>query len=408
MTAKLIRHPDQLALLGAPTSAAAAAAGLEGGPEALRVAIGNRLIEVGYQTTDTGDLPVQLFEPDPESPRARNVRAALGVLESLKLRVEQAAKAHAFPLILGGDSTVILALAAGLRRQAPTLGLVHIGRHADLHTPVFTEDGIVEAMTVSHLIGQGAPELVRFWKEPPLVREPDLVLFGLGEIGAADRERLASTAVGRFPLAKIRRDGARVAAQTTLDRIRAGKRDFVVFLDAAVFSSNEVPGAPRGASEGLTLAEARETLGCLSVLPTFAGLAVSGYDPALDPDRRGAAAIADLIVEALALRHAALVQPKPEEAEAESAVQAPAADAEKAMSGEKSNPPAAQPSESKTAAADPAESSAAPTEGFSAAPAAVAEIQAESEAQSAGAAGTDSSANGTDAAPSSGSEPASS
>ena len=406
MTAKLIRHPDQLALIGAPTSAAAAAAGIERGPEALRAAIGNRLVEVGYQTTDAGDLPVSLFEPDSESPRARNVRAALGVLESLKLRIEQTAKSHAFPLILGGDSTVVLALVAGLRRQAPSLGLVHIGRHADLHTPVFTDDGIVEAMTVSHLIGQGAPELVRFWKEPPLVREPDLVLFGLGGVGAVDRERLASTAVGRFPLERIRRAGVRVAAETARDRIRAGKRDFVVFLDASVFAAADVPGAPRGASEGLTLAEARETLACLSVLPTFAGLAVSGYDPALDPDGRGAAAIADLIVEALAARHTALVQPKPEETESESAAQAPAAEAGNVKSGEKSDQPAAQPSESKPAAAEPAESSAAPAENLASAPAAVAEP--ESQAQSAGASASVSSPSGPDAAPSSPSEPATS
>jgi arginase len=406
LTAKLIRHPDQLALIGAPTSAAAAAAGIERGPEALRAAIGNRLFEVGYQTTDSGDLPVSLFEPDPESPRARNVRAALGVLESLKLRVEQSAKAHAFPLILGGDSTVILALVAGLRRQAPSLGLVHIGRHADLHTPVFTDDGIVEAMTVSHLIGQGAPELVRFWKEPPLVREPDLVLFGLGEVGTVDRERLASTAVGRFPLEKIRRAGVRAAAETARDRIRAGKRDFVVFLDASVFATTEVPGAPRGASDGLTLAEVREALACLSVLPTFAGLAVSGYDPALDSDHRGAAAIADLIVEALAARHTVLVQPKPEEAEAESEAQAPAGDAEEAKGGEKSDQPAVHPGESKPPAAELAESSAAPTENSSSAPAAVAEP--ESQAQSAGASAPGSSANGPDAAPSTASEPATS
>ncbi len=392
--------------MGAPTSAAAAAAGLERGPEALRAAIGTRLVEVGYQTGDAGDLPAELFQPDPESPRAKNVRAALGVLEALRLRVEQPAKSHAFPLVLGGDSTVILALVAGLRRQAPSLGLLHIGRHADLHTPVFTEDGVVEAMTVSHLIGQGAPELVRFWKEPPLIREPDLVLFGLVESDAIDRERLSTTAVGRFPLERIRREGVRAAAETARERIRAPKRDFVVFLDVAVFSSAEMPGAPRGASDGLALAEARETLACFATLPTFAGLAVAGYDPALDPDRRGAAAIADLIVEALASRHTALVQPKIEQVEAEPASQPSAADAERAKSGELSHQPAVPPGEpeAKPAAADATEPRSATAENSSNAPAAVAEPQA----QTAGASGSSSSSDSADLAPSDGSEPANS
>ena len=335
MTAKLIRHSDQLALVGAPTSAGVAAKGVENGPETLRSAgIIDRLREVGYQVTDGGDLPVQLPQADPENPRARNLKGILAVLEPLRLRIEQSAKAHAFPLVLGGDVTVAVALVAALRRQVPTLGLIHIGRHADLHTPTHTEDGIVAPMTVSHLIGQGAAELVRFWKEPPLVREPDLALFGLAEPDTIDRERLGSLAVRRFPIEKVRREGARTTAEAALDSLRAANRDFVVLLLADVFSPDEVPGGARATAGGLSVAEVGEALYCFAARRTFAGLAICGYDPALDPERRGAQTLVRLVAESMAARHTALIQP-PVEPESEARVKERSASAERKPKHEK-------------------------------------------------------------------------
>ncbi len=320
MAAKLIRQPDQLILIGAPTSAAAAAVGVERGAVALREAgLAERLRELGYEVNDTGDLPETLFQPDPENPRARNLKSVLTMLDGLRARVEQSARAHALPVVLGGDATISVALMAGLRRQAASLGLIHIGRYADLHTPMRTEDGLVEPMTVSHLVGQGAPEMVRFWKDPPLVREPDLVLFGLGESDEIDRERLGRLAVRRFPVARIRRDGARAAAETALERLRAGKRDFVVHLSLDVFSSEEVPGCSRSVAGGLTIAEVREALNCFAARASFAGLSISGYDSALDSEGRGAKAVVDLVVEAMTTRHTALLKPPEPEPETEQA-----------------------------------------------------------------------------------------
>jgi arginase len=339
LTAKLIRHPDQLALVGAPTSAGAAASGVENGVEALRAAgIVDQLREVGYQVTDGGDLPVQLAQSDPENPRARNLKGILALLEPLRVRIEQSAKAHAFPLVLGGDVTVAVALLAGLRRQAPALGLIHIGRHADLHTPMNTEDGVVAPMTVSHLIGQGAAELVRFWKEPPLVREPDLALFGLAEPDAIDRERLGSLAVRRFPIERIRRDGPRATAEAALDCLRSANRDFVVLLLADVFSPEELPGGARATAGGLTVGEVSEALDCFATQPTFAGLAICGYDPALDPDRRGAQTLVRLVIQAMAAHHTALVQP-PVEPETKACAGENAASAKEKFKGEKAAQP---------------------------------------------------------------------
>jgi arginase len=375
LSAKLIRQPDQLALVGAPTSAGAAGVGVERAPAALRaVGIVERLQEVGYQVTDTGDLPEQVFQPDPENPRARNLKGILAELDVLKPRIEQMAKAHAFPVVLGGDATIVLALAAGLRRQAPSLGLVHLGRYAGLHTPQRTEDGLVEPMIVSHLVGQGAAEMVRFWKDPPVVREPDVALFGLGALDAIDEQRLARLAVRRFPLARIRKMGVRAAAEMVLERLRGEKRDFVVHLSMDVVSREEFPAADRGEPGGLSLAEVTEALNCFAEQEKFAGLSISGYNPALDAEGRCAEIIVDLVVKTMAVRHTALIHPEPEEAEAAEAPEATAAAADAAAAGEET----AEPKEAAAVEATPAPKEAeAPAE---AAPAAEEEQETPAEA----------------------------
>lgn len=329
MSAKLSRKPDQLALVGVPASAAAPAAGVEAAPGALRAAgIAQRLHEVGYHVDDAGDLPAQVPAPDPENPRARNLQGVLATLDPLKLRVELMAKARELPLLLGGDTTLVLALVAGLRRQAPSLGLIYISRHADLHTPQDTEDGWVEPMTVSHLVGQGAAEMVRFWKDPPLVREPDLALFGLGGCDAIDARRLPRIAVRRFLREDIRRQGVGVAARTALERVRGDRRDFVVHFSVDAISREDFPACDRSDSDGLRLAEAREALEGFARAEKFAGLSVSGYNPALDTEGRSAAVLVDLVVQALAARHAALLRPAVEPAKPEPAALAPAGAAE--------------------------------------------------------------------------------
>jgi arginase len=184
---KIVRQPNKIALLGSPTSAAALSAGHEGAPGALRAAgLIDRLRSAGYEVSDLGDDPVQLYKPDDESPRARNLPAVLAALEALKPRVEQAVKSGALPLILGGDCSIALATVAGVRRYFRHVSMIYMNSDADLNTPATTPSGCVDGMVISHIIGRGAVELVRFWSEPPLVREPDVALFGVTRIEQAE------------------------------------------------------------------------------------------------------------------------------------------------------------------------------------------------------------------------------
>src|SRR5580700_10634879 len=245
--------------------------GHEGAPAALRAAgLVERLGSIGYTVADLGDDPPRHFKADEESPRARNLQGVLAAVETLKPRVEQAVKTAALPIILGGDCSIALATVAGVRRYFRHVSMIYMDRDADLNTPATTSSGCVDGMVVSHLTGRGAAELVRFWGEPPLVREPDLALFGVERLDPSEDELLQRSTIRSYLARDVQRMGAAAAAHAAIDRIRGNGYQFVLHLDVDViadFAATNYPG-----SGGLSLAEVREALLVFAQQPELAAI----------------------------------------------------------------------------------------------------------------------------------------
>ena len=295
MAVKIVRQPNKIALLGSPTSAAAMSLGHEGAPTALRKAgLADRLASMGYQVTDMGDDSPQVYQPDEESPRARNIPRVIAALEALKPRVEQAVKSGALPLVLSGDRSMILATLAAVRRYFRHVGLVYFGREPGLLTPATTSSGCVDGMVVSHVVGRGAAELVRFWSEPPLVREPDLALFGIARLDPAEEEVLSRTPLRRYLAAEVHRRGAAAAAEAAMDGIHAGGHEFVLHFDVHVIAGFQA--TDEAGTEGLSLDEVRDALGVFLKQKHLAAIDVAAYNPAKDGDGSGAKLLVELLV----------------------------------------------------------------------------------------------------------------
>jgi arginase len=327
LAVKIVRQPRKIAIIGAPTSAAAHAPGHELAPAALRAAgLVARLQAAGFEVSDMGDCKTQLSQPDPEHPRARNIPPLVAALNELRPHVEVAIKSGALPLILGGDCSIVLATVAGARRYYRHVGLIYMDRDADLNVPASTPSGNVDGMAISHLIGRGAPELIRFWGEPPLVREPDIVLFGVDRLDEPEKLVLERTPIRRYLGDDIRRTGVTAAAESAVARMQGGQHEFVLHLDLDAISSNDFPAATYGAGDGgMSLTDAQKAMAIFAARPNMVALEVSTYNPTLDPDGSSAKVLVELLAGILTVRLAALESPAELAAEANHPVAAPAA-----------------------------------------------------------------------------------
>jgi len=303
LAVKITRQTKNIVLLGSPTSAAALRAGNERAPAALRAAgIADRLKAAGFQVGDQGDTATYVFQPDDEHPRARNVSAILKSLNDLRPRVEVAVKSGALPIILTGDCISVLAVIAGTRRYYRNVSLIYVDRDADLNVPATTHSGCVDGMVISQVIGRGAPELVRFWGEPPLVREPDVALFGFERLDEPEEQYLVASPLRRHASLEVTTVGAAAAARLALERVHAANHQFILHFDVDVINSDEFPWTNFPGAGGLTLAEARDALRVFVNQPNLAALVVAGYNPELDADGQGAKKLIDLLVEVAATR----------------------------------------------------------------------------------------------------------
>jgi len=300
---RIVRKPNSVVLLGAPTSAAASMAGTEKAPERLRAAgLAGRLREAGLDVIDLGDAAAIPFQLDNENPRARNLHNVLRELESLRPLVEQAIRTGALPLILGGDGSIALAVLGALRHHHRALSLFYMKRDAGLNVPATSPTGFIEDMIVAHVTGQGAAELVRFWGDPPPVREPEIALFGVYRLDAPAAEWLSRSPMRCYLADNLRDQSPAESAQLALERIHGHQHGFLLHLDADLIIQNEAAGGDGPVLPGLDLAYLREALVHLIKQPHLAAIEVTSYNPDGDGDGQFAETLVTLLAEVLRAR----------------------------------------------------------------------------------------------------------
>jgi hypothetical protein len=197
--------------------------------------------------------------------------------------------------------------------------MIYMARDGGLLTPATTSTGSVDSMVVSHLTGRGAAELVRFWGEPPLVREPDLALFGIDRLDPAEERVLQQSPIRRYLADEVQRVGVASAAKTAIDGVHGSGNPFVVHFHVAVipdFEATDTPG-----TGGLRLEEVREALEVFAKQDHLAAIEVVGYNPAKDLDASGAKLILSLLTGALRARYEALQATTPVAADSAAAAQ---------------------------------------------------------------------------------------
>jgi hypothetical protein len=143
---------------------------------------------------------------------------------------------------------------------------------------------------------------VRFWGEPPLVREPDVAVFGIERLDEPEQQFLIRSPLRCYLADDVQRLGPAAAAQEALERVHGARHDFVLHLDLDVIAREDFGATNLSASGGLTLDQVRQALAVFARQPTLAVLDLSAYNPALDPEGAAAKRVIDLLVEVLSAR----------------------------------------------------------------------------------------------------------
>jgi arginase len=268
-------------------------------PEALR---GNRLVE-RLRAGDAGrvDPPPYSPEIDPAS-GVRNGATIPAYSAALADRLVELLGAGAFPLVLGGDCSILLGGMLALRRLG-RYGLVSVDGGLDFRHPgnahLVGPVGSVAGEDLAVVTGRGAPQLTDLEGRRPLVAEADVVAMGHRSLDPVTDEILA-TAMTLFDMAELRRLGPAVAARRAVATLAGrGVEGFWVHVDTDVLDPELMPAVDSPEPGGLTHQELATLLWTVTASERAMGVQLTIFDPDLDPDGRLAAELTDTVVAGL-------------------------------------------------------------------------------------------------------------
>jgi arginase len=115
-------------------------------------------------------------ERDPET-KTLNAQAIASYTRKLADAVSPLLDKGEFPVVLGGDCSIVLGPALALRRRG-RYGLLFIDGQADFFQPEADPYGEAASMDLAFVTGHGPKLLTEFEGLTPLIRDTDAVAFG--------------------------------------------------------------------------------------------------------------------------------------------------------------------------------------------------------------------------------------
>jgi arginase len=208
-----------------------------------------------------------------------------------------------FPIVLGGDCSILLGVMLALRR-AGRHGLFFLDGHADFYQAEADLNGEVASMDLAIVSGRGPALLANMEGLQPLVRDEDSVVFGFRDAEAATREGsqdVRSTAMHTYDLAQARMPDAGTAADQALAHlVRDDLAGFWIHFDADVLDDAIMPAVDYRMPGGLQFDEVSAVLRRLVGSGRAVGLSLTIFNPLLDQDGSLAQALVDCLVAGLA------------------------------------------------------------------------------------------------------------
>jgi arginase len=213
--------------------------------------------------------------------------------------------AEEFPVVLGGDCSIVLGAMLALRRRG-RYGLLYVDGDADFYQPeVNPLDGAASASDLAFATGRGPDIVCDLEQRRPLVRDDDVVVFACRD--AADRDRRncqplpeAMTVIDRE---RVRQLGVAAAARDAvahLTRDYGPDGGFWIHVDADVLDETVMQAVDDPRPNGLTCEELTQALRTAIASGRAVGLQLAIYNPDFDPTGSNARALAKAIRDALA------------------------------------------------------------------------------------------------------------
>ena len=275
----------RFAIIEAPSPLGLWPSGVERTPEVL--------LQIGLARA-LGARRDQRVEPPEYDPVRENTSAMLnpqGLAEyspRLADAVGRVVDGGEFPVVVGGDCSILLGCTLALRRRG-RYGLLFLDGHADFYAPHQSLTGEAADMDLALVSGRGPDQVVNLEGRKPYVRDEDIVVFAQRDAALAHKygsQDVRATGMTVMDLGEVRKAGAKAAAATAVQRLgTADSKGFWIHLDVDVLDDAVMPAVDYRMTDGLDFDELATVLRAAVASGRAIGINITIFNPNLDPNR---------------------------------------------------------------------------------------------------------------------------
>ncbi|HEX6386866.1 MAG TPA: arginase family protein, partial [Anaerolineae bacterium] len=229
----MIRQPKKFTVLGVPIDSSGRSTGVERLPAALRAAgLVRRL-----RAEDLGDLQVAVDDPERDPATGiigfESVRAASAGIQSA---VSGLLAEGRRPLLLGGDCTLLIGVAAALKSHFGAAGLAFIDGHLDFYDGRSSPIGEAADMELAILSGLGPAGLIDLAGPAPLMAAEHVAVIGYRDAEQAQRDgapdpAVVAPAMSLYDVTRMRQRGMVKTARAVATHLVENPGRFWLHLD---------------------------------------------------------------------------------------------------------------------------------------------------------------------------------
>jgi arginase len=285
----------RIEVLGIPFNGIRSPSGIENPAQGLRDTGLLSLLEArGHAVADLGDMTDFRFEDvlDPEA-GVKDFRTWFALSEALAGTLPGMLDRAAFPLLLGGDCSMLVGIMAAFAPEDSGVGLIFIDGHADFHYPHTSPTGEPADMELAVLTGRGPEKITRIAGKFPLVKDENVVVFGL-----RSWDQIVDSKIRVIDRPRMTERGVQAAVAEGMEDLRRRRLPLWLHFDVDVLDPGLMPVVfPE--PDGLTFAETQELMSRVIESNAVIGMSVACYHPVLDSQGVAGSHLASVIVEAL-------------------------------------------------------------------------------------------------------------
>lgn len=250
-------------ILEMPLDFGASRHGSDMGPSAIRLAgIKERLESLNHKTFEHADI----FQPQPQeyeqvgNPKAKYLKPIVNACTKLATSVEEISSKGDFPLVLGGDHSIVLGTLAGLaasaKKENKKIGVLYVDAHGDFNDTNTSPTGNIHGECLAASAGLGLPELTNLYFEGQKVDPHNICFVGCRDLDPGEKVLMKKAGVTVFTMSDIDRQGFSEIVKKVLKFFETHADWIHVSFDMDVLDPMYAPGTGIPLPGGLTNREA--------------------------------------------------------------------------------------------------------------------------------------------------------